>query len=750
MSFLDQSQRAKEAQIEEKEARLKKEYRRSRNFVSVLAIALVASLGLALYAFKMRADALEMRDFAMEQKKEAIHQKETAESQKTIAEENQRNAAAAKKEALSAKEKAEINAAKAQEASNEAEKQRSRAVAALQVANKAKQKAEQSERSAIKAEEDKATEYRRAQKQSTDFFSTISSFADDLIKVNPPRLAIKYQRMKASALSQMGDNQGAIEVLNRALEIMPEDSQLLTDRGSISYAFASNANKTVADLERSNDNSYSAHAYRAISYAQLGRYDKAKEAILSAINSFRYKYDGTSFYDSEVWPAIKALTGKTLLLSEEGDYRIAFLYERANILALDGDEGFVAALQEADQAVQHQEADHRKVPKDVYLTALNWSWLHNRPEDYGGRVSEGALWERFQRPDLARCSYVDFRGKYEKEAEPRYDSLARWVERRLTEIGHSGASDCSKLFSPEDRRADARTLAVDAEVANARGKWIEADNLLSQAIKQEPNNVSLLIQRALVLYGAQQYAESRELCNSILKLAPQTPIAYFYRALNIYQSSPKEEKYLAASDLEEALKYDPKNSDTLEWLGAISKENQKPEKALDSYEKVLQLSPDRVYLYLPIAKLQFETRRYEQALKSIETGIVSDGGNFELYEQRAEIQLKLGVKEAEVQRNLAAGYAEAGDALRRLGKGNEAFDAYGKSLDIFIKFAKDQSPAETRCDLAQTVSKISRAVGSSQSKQKAIDFWQAVVASGHFKGYEEVLQTEIRRLTNSH
>jgi tetratricopeptide (TPR) repeat protein len=593
---------------------------------------------------------------------------------------------------------------------------------------------------------------------------SIGGFADELIKIKPPTESIWYRQVKASAFSQMGNNQGALEVLNEALEVSPENPALLHDRGSISYAFASNANQTVADLERSNDKSHETHAYKAISYAQLGRYDEAKKSIASAINSFRYKYDGTSYYDSEVWPAIKAVTGKTSLLSEEDDYRIAFLYEKANILALDGDKDFVAALQAADQAVKQKNADDQKVPEEAYLTALNWSWLHKRPEDYGGLVGEGALWERLQRPELAKCSYDDFLGKHRNEGMPRYDDLARWVERRLTKIGHSRASDCTKLFAGEETSrstrsrkvtADVRALAVDAEVANARGKWIEADNLLSQAIEQEPKNINLLIQRAQVRYAAQQYAESLEDCNSILKLAPETAIAYLYRALNRYELVNEEEKHLAASDLEEALRYDPNNVAALDWLGRIYEENQNSEKALFSYKKVLQLSPDRTDLHPRIAKLQVsiaepqnETQRYRRALESIENGIASDDGNLELYDERAKIQRKLGVEEAEVLRNLAAGYGEAGDALRRLGKGNQALDAYVKSLDIFIQFAKDQSPAKMSCDLAQTVSKISREL-SSQSKQKAIDFWQAVVASGHLNGYEEVLQTEIRRLSNS-
>jgi hypothetical protein len=161
------------------------------------------------------------------------------------------------------------------------------------------------------------------------------------------------------------------------------------------------------------------------------------------------------------------------------------------------------------------------------------------------------------------------------------------------------------------------------------------------------------------------------------------------------------------NDLKLALHEDPTRLDTLDWLSYLAS-NSNPEEALGYAVRYQRLFPGNPAMYTRRAKIEVTTKRYGEALHSIETAIAMDGANLENYEIQAQAQRGMGFSESRIQRTLAFGYRRAADILDKEGENQRAQKAYAKSWNKLAEIAGKNSSEEIRCDSSLTTCTFSK------------------------------------------
>jgi len=123
MSFLDESVAARDAQIAGEEARRRKEIKRTRLTALIFAVAFIFSLGMGVFAYGQRNEAVKQQAFALIAKDEAVaalkeakEQRSQAQTQAQIAEERSQAAAESQEQA---QQQSEIARAQSKEATHQ-------------------------------------------------------------------------------------------------------------------------------------------------------------------------------------------------------------------------------------------------------------------------------------------------------------------------------------------------------------------------------------------------------------------------------------------------------------------------------------------------------------------------------------------------------------------------------------------------------------------------------------------------------
>jgi energy-coupling factor transporter ATP-binding protein EcfA2 len=196
----------------------------------------------------------------------------------------------------------------------------------------------------------------------------------------------------------------------------------------------------------------------------------------------------------------------------------------------------------------------------------------------------------------------------------------------------------------------------------------------------------------------QDFGKLRDDCNQILKVAPHSPKAYFYRALAEYQlsSTPTPPKRVF-DDLKIAFQLDPTDLDTLDWLSFLDSKSD-PKESLRYLDQYQRLNPSNAAMYRRRAEVEIEEKLYGKALHSIEIAIAMEGDNLKNYEIREQAQIGMHITELRAKRTLAFGYRRAAELLEKEGKTESANQAYEKSWEKLAEIAKNGPNEEIRCD----------------------------------------------------
>ena len=735
MRFLDKSRAMRDAEIVEHERQRVRNLRRIQAFAAILCVAFLLSLGLAFYAYGQKKIAQQRALDAEQAQQSALTHAAIAREQALNAEQRRQEANAAKDEAIQARndaqearEAAEKSATQAREALLVAQQQKLIAEQQTQKAETARLAALDATRKAKEAAENLRHAVLRERKRNLSDKSWVASLAEGLINTAPPQEAAFWRSIRAGALTDLGQHEEAEKELSLALAAAPDYAAARMSRGYM-YMLNNKVEESIDDFDyvlKLNPNSSITHLNKAISVGILKRYAEATAAIEKAIQTFTPGSDDT-FYENEISPDIERATGHRTIMAYENDFYSALYYQLANIEAYAGGAGFKARLAEINNHPRSLNAD---------ITAINWAWLHlkNRPDDYGAWASQGAFWEHAGFASEAVCSYRKFQSRHQEKRDQRYDNLARWVSQRMTELPH--VDSCTK------EKPDIRKMALEAEELIARSKLPEAEKLLTEALKLEPENKGLLLQRAKVRFIRKQYGASGDDAREALSLSPDLPKAYLYRGVTGFLTGNDTRQ--SEDDIRKALHYDPFDFDALSVLSYVVKNH---DEALEWLDKSIKVRPHDAQLYYRKAQLLNKNNRYDEALKAINVAIAIKLDSLEFYDERSTAEQGRNQNKVEAVRNQAAGYGEAADNMRRLGQTGKALDTYARSLKMLAEIAQGRRNVNIQSDMIVTIHKISRMLEEQGSKAKAIEFLN--LEFGNVKGLEETLKDEISCLSAS-
>jgi tetratricopeptide (TPR) repeat protein len=606
-------------------------------------------------------------------------------------------------------------------------------------------KAKIAERRAIEQKRVAQAEVLRARTQNFEDKGTIKDMADRLVELSTPQEALFWHVTKAFALAQSGMHEEAIKEYDLILQLDPGNLSAKFGRG-YEYYTQREAEKALQDTDAYlHDVSTSSMAYinRGLCLALLGRYGEAEKAVSDAIRESRFA--GNDFMESEVAPDIQAATGRSILRVDEKVLQTANYYQLANLKAYAGSEEFNAVLSEADK---------RPNSADAALLALDWAWLHmdKRKEDYGALTVQGALWERAGFKELAKKYYQDFEHAHRESKDKRYEGLARWAANRLAALKSYGP--------PIKEKPIAKILMLEAQELAARNKPEEALEQISRAIEMAGDEVTPYLYRVPILFGQEHYLECKSDCDFILLKAPNTPLAYWWRA--VANTKLNETPEIVEADLRAALEHDPGSGSTMESLSDALFDRAKNQGfgtsglQLDEALQLLERSTsadlnfnDLPYIYYKIARVHCARGNFEEAIKSLGTAITIKDDAPEFYALWCEAQKGLGKNEAQVCCSLAGVHSQTAETKLRLGNSGKALDFCWRGLEALAADENQMREVEVKQSIAATMSKISQIIEHAGSKSKAKEFWQTIAKLDSMKLLGDSAKSELERLART-
>ncbi len=707
---------------------------------------------------------------AREEKEEAERQRELAEDQRRQAEERERRTrrqlrkarmtAAAFGVLLVA---ALVAVGWAILANKEAKREAKRAVEAEEryqrTAELAQRTADLAQRTAIEA---------RA--RSLDYNSTIVALVDKMLENAVPEEAGMLRVLRAESLSALGKHREAVDEYKELLKVDPDNVIYST---SLGYEYI-NVGDSAKALEATNfalahqEGSVAAFMNKGYLLGAQGDYEGATRAIKAGIELFAYTGPQMYIVQSTISPDIKAATGQNALFVDEIEARNSLYYELANIKAYAGDPGYSDSLKAAD-------AYPTTVAETLF--ALNFAWRHleNRPEDYGALAAEGSLWERADFKEWAKEYYTRFEQTHAAKRSARYNELATWVAQRLE------ALRAYKFPNPSPPKIS--LLVLEAQELSEQGDLGKAIELLDQGVAREPDNIELLIFRAVSFLNAGRYVEAKKDCDTIIARAPRTAVAYFYRA--IAEEDLRENTANIEADLRMAIECNPHAYRTLVWLSDLV-ESRDPHESLRLLTQSVTEGiwfTDIPYIYWRLAYLQNSLRQYKEADEAARIAIVMKSDVLEFYEPLYNAERGLGKSPKDAVADAAGFCRTQAEARSALGQKWNAFNTYWTGFQFLARASQGSEAADVQQEIVSMVSGVStilESIGSKEqaiafwstaansikaydktltedifvegvgSKEQAILFWKAVIKSERFKAYNQVFQDEMNRLSAAH
>ncbi|MFI4986644.1 MAG: hypothetical protein ACHQF3_04325 [Alphaproteobacteria bacterium] len=731
MAFLEESRVARDAELAAAERRRNEELRRARRLTYAASAALVVFALLGGFAWWQMRQAEEQRRVAEQQTRVAEQQTGVAERQ-TLFAEQQRKAA---------------------------EEQR-------KLAEDEKRQAEEKQQEATLAAEDLRVEARRSGKQLISDQQTIAAMANTLLNNSVPEGTLYPRRRKVSALTQMGDHEGAIAQLDVILAADPQNLKAIFDRG-YEYLLVGRPEEAIRDIRKYLDTRQEWNAYGNLAIAEAMRrnYDAAVDAIRQSIAH----HDPTDLdiYDSEVAPDIQEATRHTILWAESASFFVALHYELAVLYAFSGDSRFAKALDDANEQDRKYQGS-----TEAYLLALNWAWLDVRAQrrdekgellDYGVFAAKGALWERaaVNRPrynDWARQSYQEFQKAYAERPQPRYAALADWVAKRLAskQLG-TAEKMAGEVADPRElellaEELESRTSGNDPmSHAEAQRNFTAGIDLLEkEAAGKDDRRKDLLIalhlRRGQLRLDVDDRKGARDDAARVIALDETVSEAHRLLARTAFDDRSRRDAY------EKALMHDAANVDALQdYADLLSKTKSEPQRTQD-VKRALALLETRLHMtvawsadYEQIARLQLQLGEMREALASVNSAIALDPGRADLYLLRRSAEEGLGRSERSVALHLAAGYRAAGDALARNGR-------YGAALALYLRGIRTAAARpnpdddEGRFEIEAAIRTVSDFLMTRYSEDYARQFWRSIASSAFMASRRGRFEAEAHRL----
>jgi energy-coupling factor transporter ATP-binding protein EcfA2 len=795
MSFLDESQRARDAERTERARMRRRQLRLMEALAAVLLIGFCVSVALGAYAVQQREQARarlrqaeDSAQLAKQNEQRAKEAEEVARREQERAEENAKLAKQAEEKATASARLAEENARKAMQNLVAADAAKKLAVAERDNAVRAQERAKASELAAIKSEQEAIASRllsdnlrirnRRKQVESDASRLDLARQLGELSATSPERAF--WLTQQGESFASLGNPGAAILLFSSALKEEPGYFSALSGRG-YQYLINRQTQKGLSDIEQAlaaNGGSPYLYLHKTIGLSYQGDYGEAAKTIRQGIDKFTHVGYG-EYREMDVADEIQAVTEQQAIYVDSDAALTAFHYEMVNLAAAQGSADFAALLQQADARARpsdRQQEEALSQSLDSYFYALNLSLLsykerqRNRHNDYGALVAQGALWRRAGYCQKAADAYNSFIKIHAQTRDPRYEGLANWLAARPPEELRGTGDNCLGGAQARRGRETARDYLLKANEYAWKSEWEKAGEAYSDAVAEGKGDPDFLIERMKFRYfnrgdfaGAKEDAEELLKSNAGAPLASNAgaALAYLLRAMS--KSKLNASDTTIVDDFNEARRLDqtviPSIIDTPDNGGKVLVEvlaKLKSDAAVDLLERYIKYIKPSSYPHYLLAKLLNDQGKFEEARAQIEVAIAMDRTRFDYIEEKlraeAGVRARSGkanggnVNPADVQRTRFTYYVEAADSLSQRTQRGAALSAYGESLKVLNEIAGLTKNAEdVRCEVSVVVGKMFNLLKAQGSKAEAISTIDALY--GKLGNVTPLIKNELKNLS---
>ncbi len=214
--------------------------------------------------------------------------------------------------------------------------------------------------------------------------------------------------------------------------------------------------------------------------------------------------------------------------------------------------------------------------------------------------------------------------------------LSRGYERHIAGDTQTAAQAYAEILAADPTNADAWHLS--GLIAFQKKQYTDAEQLIHQALKNSPGQISYQANLAAVLLAAGKPADAELLCHQILKRQPNNTESLKHLATAMRrQDRPIE----AAEVLRTAVRLAPADADLLCNLGAVLNDSGQLEEALSILIRARASRETQPEIHLNLGAVQRQLAKSQDALQSLNRAIKLSPGLAEAFTNRGNLLLEM-------------------------------------------------------------------------------------------------------------
>ena len=214
----------------------------------------------------------------------------------------------------------------------------------------------------------------------------------------------------------------------------------------------------------------------------------------------------------------------------------------------------------------------------------------------------------------------------------------------------------------------------------------EAERLFKALLRDQPAHVGALNLLTVLLMRTERFAEAEKFIARAVKLDQSSDVSYYnYGLISIKLNKPEQ----ALEQFEKALQLNPKVADTWNNRGTVFNNLKEPERAIADFDRAISLDPNYAGAFCNKGKALAALGRYNEALAAYERalglkpdladGWLGRGAMLRQFTQHGEA-LAACDRALALKPDMAEAWLERGHVLKALNRHGEAFAAYDRAF----------------------------------------------------------------------
>ena len=222
--------------------------------------------------------------------------------------------------------------------------------------------------------------------------------------------------------------------------------------------------------------------------------------------------------------------------------------------------------------------------------------------------------------------------------------LSRGYERHLAGDTQTAAQAYAEILASDPTHADAWHLS--GLIAFQKKQYTDAEQLIRQALKNSPGQISYQSNLAAVLLAAGKPSDAEILCRQILRQQPENTDTLKHLATALRRQDRPDE---AADILRTAVRLAPADADLLCNLGAVLNDSGQLNEALRVLLRARQFKESQPQIHLNLGAVLRQLGRSQEALQSLNRAIELSPGLAEAFTNRGNLLLEMKQPDQAVQ-----------------------------------------------------------------------------------------------------